>query len=123
VHIQITFSQYSLIDGSNEFVGTAFARFERSTLPHHKGTRTVVLRILKIITPVECVIPLYHGFIVQPMEGELHRRFPPPRYTKASVEWDHLVWSVDIDKSKLVMVRGLQLLWDASRLLHPTIFS
>jgi hypothetical protein len=36
-------------------IGSALARFERSTLPEHKGTRTIVLRFLKIITPVKCI--------------------------------------------------------------------
>ena len=39
----ITFSCYSYIDlYFHEFVGSGLARFERSTLPVHKGTRTVV---------------------------------------------------------------------------------
>ena len=87
-------------------VGCALVRFERSTLPEHKGTRTVVLRFLKMITSVklECVIPLYDGYIVPPEEGELHRR-----YRKSSA-LKPLVWSVDIDKS--FALRSLQLLWD-----------
>ena len=89
----------------NEFVGSALVRFERSTIPDHKGTRTVVLRFLKIITPVECVIPHYAGKIVQPEEGELHRRM------RKTVP---LVWSIDIDKDESVRARGLQLLWDAN---------
>ncbi|TFK46230.1 hypothetical protein OE88DRAFT_1812065 [Heliocybe sulcata] len=32
------------------FAGRALVQFERSTLPEHKGTRTVVLRILKVMT-------------------------------------------------------------------------
>lgn len=83
------------------------ARFERSTLSEHKETRTVVLRFLKIISPVQCVIPNYDGNIMPPEEGELHRRFR----RKAGV--DQLVWSVNIDKKSL-MARGLQLLWDTS---------
>jgi hypothetical protein len=63
-----------------------------------------VLRILKIITPVKCVIPLYDGRIVQPEEGELHRKYP--------AKSDPPVWSADIDKRKGAMARGLQLLWD-----------
>ena len=61
---------------SNEFVGSALARFERSTLPGHEpqGTRTVVLRFLKIITPVKYVTPDYDGYIGEPKEGELYRR-------------------------------------------------
>ena len=92
----------------NEFVGSAWARFERSTHPDHKGTRTVVLRFLKIITPVNCLIPLYNGNIVRPEEGELHRRYPPHKT-------DHQLWSVNIDEDvkKRNFVRGLRLLWDA----------
>ena len=104
VHIQITISHYSYIGYSHDFVGSALARFERSTLPDHEGTRTVVLRFLKIITPVKCVLPLYDGFIGCPKEGELHRR---TRYTSQSV------WSVNIDKSKGILIPGLRLLWDA----------
>jgi hypothetical protein len=90
----------------NEFVGSALARFERSTLPDHIGTRTVVLRFLKIITPVKCVIPLYHGNIVPPEEGELHRRFP---------QWktNQLVKSFNIDKKESRLMKCFQLLWDA----------
>jgi hypothetical protein len=92
VHIQITISRYSYIDYSHEFVGSALARFERSTLPDHIGTRTVVLRFLKIITPVKCVMPLYDGYIYCPKEGELFRR--TYKYRR-----DQRVWSVNIDKT------------------------
>jgi hypothetical protein len=102
VHIQITTSRYFYIDHSHEFLGSALARFERSTLPDHKGTRTVVLRFLKIITPVKCVLPLYDGYICCPEEGELYRK-----YTESAV------WSVNIDKSEGGLLRGFQLLWDA----------
>ena len=56
-----------------------------------------MLRFLKIITSVKCVIPLYDDSIVPPKEGEFHRKF-----SKA--------WSANIDKR--IMLRGLQLLWD-----------
>jgi hypothetical protein len=93
------------IDDSNRSVGRALARFERSTLPDHKGTRTVMLRILKIITPVKCVIPDYGGYIALPKEGELHRR------TKKSMPISNPpAWSTNIDKN--VLLRGLGLLWD-----------
>ena len=62
------------------------ARFERSTLPDHEGTRTVVLRILKIITTMRCVIPLYDGNIMPPKEGELHQRAKTTVDKSASVE-------------------------------------
>jgi hypothetical protein len=84
-------------------------RFERSTLPDHRGTRTVVLRFLKIITPLKCVIPLYDGYIMPPKEGDLHRK---SRKAIDSLKSNPPVWSLDIDK-KGAMVRALQLLWDA----------
>jgi hypothetical protein len=87
------------------------ARFERSTLQHHKGTRTLVLRYLKIITPVKCVISGYDGHIVPPREGELHRRT-----LKSTVELDRLVWSVNVDKPKSI-IQSLRLLWDATDIL------
>jgi hypothetical protein len=59
-----------------------------------------VLRFLKIITPVTCVIPLYDERICFPKEGELFRRR------------NQNVWSINIDKPSK-MQRGLQLLWDA----------
>ena len=72
-------------------VGSALARFERSTLPEHNGTRTVVLSFLKIITPVKSVIPNYDGYIVAPQEGELHRR----------CKWKReRLWSANIDDPK-----------------------
>jgi hypothetical protein len=89
------------------------ARFERSTLRCHKGTRTLVLRYLKIITPVKCVIPLYDGRIVPPKEGQLHRRFP----VKLNVDLDRLVWSVNIDNLKSCMAQSFRLLWDATDVL------
>ena len=93
------------INDSNYSVGSALVRLERSTLPDHKGTRTVVLRILKIITSVECVIPHYDFFIAPPKEGELHRKC-----NKYSYKSNPPVWGIDIDKS--TMLRGLRLLWD-----------
>jgi hypothetical protein len=94
----------------NEFVGSALVRFERSTLPDHIGTRSIVLRFLKIITPVKCVIPHYDGSIVPPEEGELHRR--ASRSRRKAVESDQLVWSGNIDQ-KTHSARCLQMLWDA----------
>jgi hypothetical protein len=88
-------------------------RFERSTLPEHNGTRKVVLRFLKIITPVKCVIPRYDGHIVQPEEGKLHRIYSYSRRDpQNSKETGPSAWSVDIDDPEGAMARGLQLLWD-----------
>jgi hypothetical protein len=108
VHIQIAISQYSNIDSSYECIGSALARFERSTLLEHKHTRTVVLRILEIITPVKCVIPSYDGYIRFPEAGRLHQR--QNRYIGKGI---YQVWGFDIDKSEVInLKRGLQLLWD-----------
>ena len=75
VHLQFTFSQHLYhIDYSHEFVGSVLAWFECSTLSDHNDTRTVVLRFVKIITPVKCVIPHYDGYICHPKEGELYQR-------------------------------------------------
>ena len=98
------------IDFSHESLGSVLARFERSTLPEHKGTRTVVLRFLKIITPLTCVIPKYDEYISRPVEGELHRR---------SSRFAYRVWNINIDNPhpKSVcqpgIIRCLQLLWEA----------
>jgi hypothetical protein len=89
------------------------ARFECSTLRRHKGTRTLVLRYLKIITPVKCLMPLYDGYIVQPEEGELHRGSPK----NSTDEMGRLVWSVNIDKPGSRMAQSLRLLWDATDVL------
>ena len=89
----------------NEFVGSALFRFERSTLPDHKGTRTVVLRFLKIITPVKCLIPNYDGSIVQPEEGELYQRIPRGKTVP-------IARSVNIDRKTSFIAHSLQLLWD-----------
>jgi hypothetical protein len=99
-------NHHLLIDDSNKSVGSALVRFERSTLPDHKGTRTVVLRFLKMITSVKCVKPLYDGYIVLPKEGELHRRCRRNTINNSI----RPAWSANIDKS--ARLRGLQLLWD-----------
>jgi hypothetical protein len=64
------------------------------------------------------VIPLYDasGYIVQPEEGELHRRTPSSYKTPGEVlDWH--VWSVNVDEPKSVLTRSLRLLWDATDIL------
>ena len=112
MHIQITIFQLFHNDDSNESLGSALARFERSTLEEHEGTRTVVLRFLEIITPVKCVMPLYDGYIGQPTEGELYRR---SHHNTTIIKDD--VWSVNIDKPRRGIKHGLLLLWDATDML------
>jgi hypothetical protein len=100
-------NHHLLIDDSNKSVGSALVRFERSTLPDHKGTRTVVLRFLKIITSVKCVIPFYDGYIGQPKEGELYRRC---KKNTSNILNPRPTWSANIDKR--ISFRSFQLLWD-----------
>jgi hypothetical protein len=107
-YISVTVSQYFYIDYFHDFVGSALARLELSTLPVHEGTRTIVLRFLKIITPVKCVIPLYDGYVYCPKEGELqvHRR------TRLKGKENPHVWSVNIDEN-VEGRQGLRSLLDA----------
>ena len=108
MQIQITIRQYFYADYSHEFSGRALAQFQRSSLPEHEGTRTIVLRFLKMITPVKCVVPLYDGYLSCPKEGELYMR--TNRYTLKPE-----AWSVNIDKKeKQKLEPCFQLLWDAS---------
>ena len=98
-------SCFSYTEYSHEFIGSILARFERSSLPEHEGTRTVVLRFLTIITPVKCIIPLYDGYMCYPKAGELYQKLGHRACPK--------LWSVNIDKSKGTIVPALRLLWDA----------
>lgn len=72
--------------------------FECSTLPEHKGTRTLVIRILDILKPIACVIPDYDGWVPIPKKGELLK------------VGQHKVWSRDVDNPAAYM-RSLALLW------------
>ena len=104
MHTQTTASQ---IDDSDASIGSALARFERSTLPKHAGTRTLVLHFLKIITPVKCSMPFYDGYVKWPKEGELFQK---------GVRGTSLrqVWSTNVDQPRRGQIaRGFQLLWDA----------
>ncbi|KAF8153880.1 hypothetical protein B0H34DRAFT_661521 [Crassisporium funariophilum] len=74
------------------FRGTVVARFERSTFPEHANTRTLVLRILQLLTPVECVVPGYDNYIAQPEVGKLLCR-------QSRWSADYQPWTVDCDNS------------------------
>ncbi|KAJ7235096.1 hypothetical protein B0H12DRAFT_1076182 [Mycena haematopus] len=60
--------------GMRPYTGSALAQFELSTLPEHAGSDTVVMRIVKMLTPPTCVVPGYDNYIPAPVEGELLRR-------------------------------------------------
>jgi hypothetical protein len=74
-------------------VGSALARFELLTLPEYRGKRVVVLRIMKFLTPVTCIIPDYDGWVAFPKEGEILYRHELGRH---SVPFSH---SLDDDTS------------------------
>lgn len=89
------------------YTGVVLARFEPSSMPEHRGTRTVVLRILREITPVRCVLPGYDEYIRKPTPGELYEKCFHGKMKP---------WSVDIDQParKKLATEGLKLIWDAT---------
>ncbi|TFK52253.1 hypothetical protein OE88DRAFT_1734277 [Heliocybe sulcata] len=74
------------------FIGRALVQFERSTLPEHKGTRTVVLRIVKIIE------------LTKPGGSENASGMPEPQEAglvmtrRRQGSW--VPWSVDVDRPR-----------------------
>ena len=100
-----------MIDYSHEFLGSILAQFERLTLPDHKGTRAIVLRFLRILTPVKCVFPLYDNYLCYPKEGELYQK----TFTRTVKVWSYNVdepghHSLTSDTS--IKRQSLKLLWD-----------
>ena len=90
-----------------KFLGTVLARFERSTLPEHDGTRTIVLRILDILSPVQCVIKNYDSHISPPTSGDLLSGY----YIKAGKGSTLRPWSANLDAGKGKSARMISLLW------------
>jgi len=82
------------------YSGSALCCFERSNLPQHKGTRTAVIRIVKIISPVTCLRPGCKGLVPLPVEGELIRR----KYKRRGIQ----PLSFNVDSLNYV---GLQMLF------------
>ncbi|TFK52207.1 hypothetical protein OE88DRAFT_1657322 [Heliocybe sulcata] len=99
LHLQCLFSVWVAESGSTGIVkrvvyapytGRALIQFERSTLPEHKGTRTVVLRIVKIIEMTKSPASDDVSWMPEPQEGGLVMK----RVQKRS--W--VPWSVDVDR-------------------------
>ncbi|KAF8074061.1 hypothetical protein FPV67DRAFT_784793 [Lyophyllum atratum] len=57
------------------YSGRILVRFERSTLPEHAGTRSLVLRVLDIQDPIKVVIPGYDMYLPIPTKGCLVERY------------------------------------------------
>ena len=73
------------------YLGTVLARFEKSTLPEHMHRRAVVLRILDILSPINCVILDYDFNVQMPEAGQLNaKRKLSGRYGR------YHPWSLDI---------------------------
>ncbi|TFK52205.1 hypothetical protein OE88DRAFT_1627945 [Heliocybe sulcata] len=72
------------------FTGQALVQFERSTLPEHKGTRTVVLRIVKVIALTKPEASEDVSERPEPQEGGLVMTRTVGR------QWTP--WSLDVDQ-------------------------
>lgn len=68
--------------------GSCLAALELSTHPDHAGTKTIVLRILKFVKPIKCVLDSYDGYIPMPEEGSIyHRTFTQGRGSPQIKPW------------------------------------
>lgn len=80
-------------------------RFERSTLPEHANTRTIVLRFLECLSPVRCAINDYDSYISLPTSGDLLSG----HYQKG--KGSLRPWSTNLDIRKGKTTRMFSLLW------------
>ncbi|KAK7028359.1 hypothetical protein R3P38DRAFT_2703968 [Favolaschia claudopus] len=92
------------------YTGSALAHFERSTLPEHAGSRTVVMRIVKMLSPPICVDASYDGRLPVPTEGEIFRRFMG-KGTKPRLQ----PWFCDVDADQSDSAAALRMLFENSR--------
>ncbi|KAF8074044.1 hypothetical protein FPV67DRAFT_1375945, partial [Lyophyllum atratum] len=60
--------------GGRPYSGRILVRFERSTEPEHAGTRSLVIRVLKILEPIQPVTPGYDMYLPVPEEGQLLKK-------------------------------------------------
>jgi hypothetical protein len=65
----------------------------------HRGTRTLIIRILKIVSPIQRMIPDYDGFITCPTEGDLVMQRGYQSYAKPR--------AIDVDNEKYATFRTL----------------
>ncbi|TFK39067.1 hypothetical protein BDQ12DRAFT_89890 [Crucibulum laeve] len=81
--------------------GAGMVRLERSTLPEHAGTHTLVMRVLQIVQPVQCTVKDYDEKVQRPTEGELVTR-----------TYKNVVrpWSVRLDGKEYSSFKALLLL-------------
>ncbi|TFK46208.1 hypothetical protein OE88DRAFT_1043726 [Heliocybe sulcata] len=92
------------------FTGRALVQFEHSTLPEHKGTRTVVLRFVKIIELTKAEGSNDVSGMPEPKEGGLAMA-----HARGSHHWRP--WSVNVDRhqpggKQHSLSRALSILFD-----------
>ncbi|KZT25061.1 hypothetical protein NEOLEDRAFT_1134295 [Neolentinus lepideus HHB14362 ss-1] len=77
--------------------GSALVQFEWSSLQEHQGTRTVVLRLVKFIKPLERTNdPKGLSLVPEPREGELIMK--PDPYVIRRGNLKYAPWFCDLDK-------------------------
>jgi len=60
------------------YTGRALCRFERSSLPIHADNPTLLLRIVDIIEPIQCIVRDYDGYVEKSVKGALIRHGGEP---------------------------------------------
>jgi len=101
---------YDFVLGQFPFTGTVLARFEKSDLPEHKHRPGVVVRVLEILSPINCVISDYDYNTQMPEVGQfIAKRKLSGRYG------NYHPWSIDISENTAV-AKSLRLLFPESTL-------
>lgn len=75
-------------------------------MPEHVNTRTIVLRIIDLLTPVECVIKDYDYYVGKPTAGELLSGSYQRMGTRSLRPW-----SIDLDKGNGKTRKMISVLW------------
>jgi hypothetical protein len=83
--------------------GTILARFEKSELPEHAHKRAVVIRVLDILSPIQCCIPDYDFYVQLPDSGQL--------IAKRKRSSGYHPWSIDISEGSTTAAKCLGLLF------------
>ncbi|KAJ7605237.1 hypothetical protein DFH06DRAFT_1252986 [Mycena polygramma] len=98
------------------YTGSALAQFELSRLPEHAGSDTVVMRIVKMLTPPTCVLPDYDHAIPAPVEGELVWR-PMGRARASRLQ----PWYCDVAADPSASAAALRMLVENSRVQNQAL--
>ncbi|TFK48075.1 hypothetical protein OE88DRAFT_601140 [Heliocybe sulcata] len=99
------------------FTGRILVQFERSTLPEHAGTRSVVLRIVQILQYAKSKNQDIGVAVPEPKEGDLVMKLR--RGSEGQEEW--IPWSVDVDKKYPVeTAKALRVLFESEEHIKQT---